>query len=49
MNHPLVAIHNIIESLYSLDWISLIITVGVCIITITVGLLVISPMGITPV
>jgi len=42
-------IYNIINILYSLDWMTLLITIGVCITTMVVGLLVISPMGVTPV
>ena len=41
-------IYNVIKTLYYLDWISLIIAIGVCIITIFVGLLVVSPMGLVP-
>jgi hypothetical protein len=42
-------IYNIIEVLYCLDWISLIIAIGVCITTIVIGLLVVSPMGVSPI
>ena len=42
-------IYNIINILYTLDWMTLLITIGVCITTMVVGLLVISPMGVTPI
>ena len=46
MKHILVIIHRI---LYSFDWYSLFIVLGVCAVTIFIGLLVASPMGVTPV
>lgn len=42
-------IYNIVEAFYYLDWVALIITLAVCIITMYVGLLVISPMGVNPI
>jgi len=42
-------VYNIVETLYYLDWISLIIAIGVCITTMVIGLLVISPMGVSPI
>ena len=42
-------IYNIINILYTLDWMTLLITIGVGITTMVVGLLVISPMGVTPI
>ena len=46
MKNMLVIIHKI---LLSFDWYSLFITLGVCAVTIFIGLLVASPMGVTPI
>jgi hypothetical protein len=43
------SIYNIISTVYTLPWISLTITIGVCITTMVIGLLVVSPMGVTPI
>jgi hypothetical protein len=45
MNNPLITIYKILKSF---DWYSLIITLGVCAVTIFIGLIVTSPMGVTP-
>jgi hypothetical protein len=49
MKTPINIIHNFIEILYSFDWFTLIIAIGVCITTILIGLLVVSPMGVSPI
>jgi len=49
MKSPINIIYNFIEIIYSFDWFALIITLGVAAITIFIGLLVISPMGIIPI
>jgi hypothetical protein len=49
MKSPIVMIYNFITILHSFDWVALIITIGVCITTMVVGLLVVSPMGAPPV
>jgi hypothetical protein len=49
MKNPINIIHSFIEILYSFDWFALIITIGVCITTMLIGLLVVSPMGVSPV
>jgi hypothetical protein len=46
MKHILVIIHEI---LYSFDWYSLLIVLGVCAVTIFIGLIVASPMGVSPI
>lgn len=49
MSHPIAAIHNFIKTLTSFDWILLIITITVCILTMYIGFLVASPMGMIPI
>lgn len=49
MSHPIATIYNFFEILSSFDWISLIIALTVCIITMYIGILVASPIGMIPV
>jgi len=49
MKNPINIIHSFIEIIYTFDWFALMITLGVAAITIFIGLLVISPMGVTPI